>query len=273
MKTIAFVTYYKSPNLTPSDQLLVEPLNTKKIDVVAAAWDDKNVDWSKFDTIILRSCWNYHLKYKQFTEWLDHIEKLKVPVWNPIPIIRWNSNKKYLKDLEYKGAPIIPTVFVEKGEKYFLSDIAKRKQWTDLVIKPAIGASSYHVLSVKQNEYNKRQKEFEKLLEQSDVLIQPYVPMLKTKEISLIYFGNTFSHAVVKQSEHRGTSIHPGKTIIQQAQNILQKIRSPFLYARVDGIIVHGVFTLSELELIEPHLFFDLDLTASTRFTRTLKKL
>src|SRR4030042_2037048 len=103
MKTVGLITYCQSPELTPSDQLLVEPLKKLGFNPVAVPWDDENVNWSAFDVLIFRSCWNYHLQYKKFIEWLNHLEKLHIPVWNPIPIIKWNSNKIYLKDLEYKG--------------------------------------------------------------------------------------------------------------------------------------------------------------------------
>jgi hypothetical protein len=264
MKNLGLVTYKTSPYLTHDDQLLVEPLKKKGFNVKAVAWDDKNVDWSKFDIIVLRSCWNYHVEYKKFLAWLDTIEKLNITVWNPVPILRWNSNKKYLRELEYKGIPIVPTVFIEKGEKYFLSDIAKHKKWTDLIIKPAIGASSYNVKHIKQNEYGKKQKEFEHLAKQSGVLVQPDMsPLPGYEEYSFVFIGNMFSHAVKKAP----------KKIIQQAEAVIKKINSPLLFARVDGIVQNNTFLLLELECIEPELYFRLDSRSPARFAQALKKI
>jgi glutathione synthase/RimK-type ligase-like ATP-grasp enzyme len=283
MKAVGFVTYKQSSKLTESDQFIVPPLKKRGFEAHAVAWDDTRIDWTRFDVIVLRSCWNYHLHYEQFLAWLNRIKRLKVPVWNPIPVIRWNSNKKYLKDLEYKGVPVIPTVFIEKGTTYFLSDIAKHKGWKDLVIKPAIGASSYNVCLVKQNEYDKKQNEFVKLSGQSDVCIQPFVKEIYNGEYSLIFLGNQYSHAVLKipkkgdfrsNCETGGAEkrIEPEKRIIQQAANIVKTIHSPLLYARVDGIILDGKFTLSELELIEPELYFYLDPLSPAKFAKTLAR-
>jgi glutathione synthase/RimK-type ligase-like ATP-grasp enzyme len=261
MKTIiGLITYQKSPHLTESDQLIIAPLQKQGFTPIAVPWDDTTIDWSAFDVLVLRSCWNYHLKYTQFLLWLDEIEKRNIPVWNPIPILRWNSNKKYLKDLEYKGIPIVPTVLIESGERYFLSDVAHQKKWNNLVVKPAVGASSYRVTYVSKNDYERRQKAFEKLAQQSDVLVQPHI---KGKEYSLVFIDKQFSHATNKIS----------KSIIQQAKSVLKKVNSQLLYARVDGYIQNKTFLLSELELIEPRLYFDIDQTSTTRFAEILKKL
>jgi hypothetical protein len=273
MKRIGFVTYLELPTINESDQLLLTPLRKEGFKVEATAWDDTNIDWSKYDYLILRSCWNYYRNYEKFFIWLSYIEKLNIPTWNPTPIIRWNANKKYLKELEYKGIPIIPTVFIEKGTTYNLIDIAHHKKWNDLVIKPAVGVFSYNVKVIKQNEFNKGQTIFKKLSQQSDVLIQPYISIMKNKEYSLVFLGGKYSHTVIKQSGNRGTIIYPDASIIQQAKKILQKIHSPLLYTRVDGIIIDDVFMLSELELIEPYLFFTEDKKSPTRFVRAFKAL
>jgi glutathione synthase/RimK-type ligase-like ATP-grasp enzyme len=262
MKTVGLVTYKQSPKLTPDDQLLVEPIKKQGFNVKAVAWDDKNVDWSKFDIIVPRSCWNYHLRYEQFMEWLNAIEKLNVPVWNPVPVIRWNSDKKYLRELEYKGIPIIPTVFIEKGEKYNIADIAHHKKWKNLVIKPAIGASSYHLTRIHQNEYIEKQKIFENLIKQSGVLVQPDISSLpEYEEYSFVFIGNIFSHAVKKAP----------KKIVAQAEMVIKKINSSLLYARVDGIVQNDTFLLMELELIEPELYFNLYPIAPMRFVEALQ--
>jgi hypothetical protein len=273
MKKLGLITYKNSPKIAPGDQLLVEPLKKQGFNPVAVPWDDEKIDWSTFDVVIFRSSWNYHRKYEQFLAWLDLIEKLNIPVWNSISIIRWNSNKKYLKDLEYKGIPIVPTVFVGKGEKYFLSDIANHKHWTDLVIKPAIGIYSYNVQFVNRNDYDKKQKEFEKLSGQSGVLIQPYMEEAwRSGEYSFVFIGNEFSHAVVKTATNKITIAESGKKIIRQAVAVIEKINSPLLYARVDAVIQNDTLNLTELELIEPRLYFDTDPRSPVRFAKALKK-
>src|SRR3989338_2501792 len=111
---IAFVTYDKSPRFTPSDKLLVKPLESFGHKLFPAPWDNPEIDWQKFDVLILRSCWNYHLHIDGFLSWLKKIKKLGIRLWNPYQIVLWNIDKRYLFDLEKKGIGIIPTKLIKK---------------------------------------------------------------------------------------------------------------------------------------------------------------
>ncbi len=284
MKNLGLVTYRKLPHLCKSDQLLVEPFRQEGFHAVAVSWDDPSVDWSTFDYLVLRSCWNYYRQYEKFLNWLSLIEQLHIQLWNPLPIIKWNINKKYLKELEYKSIPTVPTIHIEKGTKYLLADIAKRKQWTNLVVKPAINAEGTNIVLIKQNEYSIKQRQFETLCQQSDILIQPLMQKMLTEgEYSLVFLGNQFSHAVLKTPQRgdfrfnlrRGAikKIELSKKFTQQAAYILTTIQSPLLYARVDGINQNGKLILMELELIEPYLFLDQDRKSPERFIQAFKKL
>jgi hypothetical protein len=62
------------------------------------------------------------------------------------------------------------------------------------------------------------------------------------------------------------TPQEPDAALIEAACNALQQAPAETLYARVDGVVVEGVFRLTELELIEPCLFFGGDGEAVGRF-------
>jgi hypothetical protein len=46
---------------------------------------------------------------------------------------------------------------------------------------------------------------------------------------------------------------------------VVAQLAEPWLYARVDGLLVDGVFMLMELEVIEPSLFLGLAPEAADR--------
>src|SRR3989338_11582261 len=96
---IALVTYAKSPDLTASDSLLLEPLKKAGFTVHVVPWDNPGIDWTEFGCLILRSCWNYHYKYPEFLDWLLLFERKNIKLWNPYSVVRWNMNKTYLKSL------------------------------------------------------------------------------------------------------------------------------------------------------------------------------
>jgi len=285
MKSVGLVTYSDSPNLSEGDNLLIGPLKQQGYIAQPASWDDYNVEWDKFDLIILRSCWNYHYKINDFLQWLKNLEKKKIKTWNPLSIIRWNYNKEYIFDLQKKHINIVPTILVKKETNCSLENICKKNNWNELVIKPTIGASAKGVFNVKKKEIKRMQKKFDKQIEGSDLLIQPLVEeIISCGEYSFIFLGNNFSHAVMKkpkQGEFRSnyafggseSLIKPDNYLLSQVKTIFEKIDKPLLYARIDGVNIRNKFFLMELELIEPYLFFDQYPQSSYMFAKSLKKL
>lgn len=281
MKTIGLITYLESPTLTPSDQLLVSPLEKEGVHVIPVAWNDPQVNWRRFDALIFRSCWNYHKHYNQFLSWLKTIENLPLQVWNPIPIIRWNISKKYLLGLEKKGIPIIPTIIVNKNKLIKLGQIMTDRHWADIVVKPVVGASADNVFRLRRENVSNIQQKLIGLADITDIIVQPFMPEIAEGEFSLIFIGGLFSHAILKRPRKndfrttyrhggRWVCIEPQRKLLEQAYLVLQTIKNPLLYARVDGIIQKGTFLLMELELIDPHLFFDFDPESSVRFAKTV---
>ena len=173
-------------------------------------------------------------------------------------------------------------VAASKNTSFELKLFFDEKKYAEIIVKPAISASAMGVIRIPVAEAEQRQVEVNKLLSSSDILIQPLMPQISDGEMSLVFIGKKYSHSVLKKPkdgdfisniEYGGTEtiIQPNPEIISQAENIVNLIPGPLLYARVDGIIVDGKFMLMELELIEPHLFFDLVPQAAPRFVGALQ--
>ncbi|HMK24198.1 MAG TPA: hypothetical protein VK466_17840, partial [Terriglobales bacterium] len=113
MPLVALATSSKYPQLTEDDRLLLAPLAYHRIQAEPAVWDDPLVDWSRFAAIVIRSCWDYHLKHEAFLQWIASLESARIPVFNSTSLIRWNSDKSYLRDLEAKGITIVPTFWAD----------------------------------------------------------------------------------------------------------------------------------------------------------------
>lgn len=272
MKTVALVTYGKQPDLLEGDKLLIEPFKKHGFKPLAVPWDKKGVSWENFDLVILRSAWDYHLRIPEFLNWLEHLESRKVNLWNPVNIIKWNMNKKYLLDLEKVGVPIIPTFILNKETINNAKEIILSKGWKEIVVKPVHGTSAYKIVKVKAQELN--------TLQDNEVIIQPFMKEINSKgELSFIFFNKQYSHAVLKkpkkeefrsQPEFGGVELEvkPNSQLISQAQQMLDKIRSPLLYARIDCVNVNNQLQLMELELIEPYLFFEKDKKSAEKFVK-----
>lgn len=284
MKHVALVTCRDYPKLTQSDQLLVEPLKKEGFTSIAAPWEDKRIDWKQFDCIIFRSCWNYYANYPAFIDWLSLMERMNLVILNPPNVIAWNSHKTYLKELHERGVSTIPTLWISQSEKPILADLAGEMHWTDIIIKPCVGADAHDIFLVKKDGHKAAQKKLEKLTTKTDCLMQPLMPEVMTEgEYSFVFISGKYSHTVLKtpkKGEFRSnyqfgakeTVIQPSASLLEQVTNIVKVAPPHLLYARVDGINQNGLFILMELELFEPHLYFDKQPDSAQMFARALKK-
>jgi hypothetical protein len=283
--TIGLATCRKVPDLTPDDRLLASEVRRRGAEVVSVLWDDDSVDWGVFDSLVLRSVWDYHHRVDEFRAWLDRLERARVRVWNPIPMVRWNLHKSYLEELAGAGIPVVPTVRLARGSLADLGALLAEKGWARAVVKPAISASAHETWLLEIAEAGERQARFAALLAERDLLVQRFEPAVRERgEWSLLFFGGVYSHAMLKrpgagdfrvQEELGGSSTltEPPEGLVEQAQRILARWSEPPLYARVDGIDLDGTFTLMELELIEPVLFLGSHPQAPARLADALGRL
>jgi glutathione synthase/RimK-type ligase-like ATP-grasp enzyme len=279
---IAFVTHAGLPGLSADDRLAVEELSRRGAVVEPAVWDDTEVRWSTYDRVVIRSCWDYHLRPDAFLGWLDRLEGEGIPLWNPASVVRGNVDKGYLADLAAAGLPVVPTVRLERGERAALAALLDERGWAEAVIKPSVSASAFRTLRIGRGEAESAQEKLDELLGSSGALVQPFLAEIQTGgEWSLVFLGGEYSHAVLKkpgtgdfrvQTELGGSAdpAIPAPVLVEQARRVVEKIPGPWLYARVDGVEIGETFTLMELELIEPSLFLVADEQAPARFAAAI---
>lgn len=278
MKKIGFATYQDAPQGTADDLLVAEALKPLGIEVVPLVWDRPSVNVRHLDAVIIRSCWDYHLKPDLFLAWLDTVDRAGSLLFNSSRITRWNLNKHYLQDLASQGVAIPQTIWIEPGTTPDLAILLEEHDLADAVIKPTISLSAYQTWRISAAEAESQQEAFDQLSTERGVMIQAFIPEVTTGgELSLMFFGKEYSHCVRKrpaqddfrvQTNFGGTreAASPSRAVIAQAQAIVDLIDEPLLFARVDGIEMNGQFVLMELELIDPLLFFSYDRAAPQRF-------
>jgi hypothetical protein len=67
--TVAFATCAELPDLDEDTRRLIEPLAARGVAATPAIWDDVNVDWTRFNLVVVRSCWDYVPRRSAFLEW------------------------------------------------------------------------------------------------------------------------------------------------------------------------------------------------------------
>ena len=269
-KTIALATASKFSTLVPDDQLLADAIGARGVTAIPAIWNDPSQQWTAYDAVVIRSCWDYHLAHDAFLAWIARLETAGIPVLNPPALVRWNAEKSYLRELGSRGVAVVPTTWVERGSNRSLQDILRDGHWTEVVVKPAISASAHETWRASLAGAVDAEDRFRGMVARGRVLVQPYLDVIAADgEWSLLFYAGAYSHSALKrprcgdfrvQVEHGGDAefCEPDGHAIEAARHALvaaEAGRARSLYARVDGCIVDGQFVLMELELIEPDLF------------------
>jgi glutathione synthase/RimK-type ligase-like ATP-grasp enzyme len=256
-------TCRSKPVLTPGDALLAEALRRLGATVAAAPWDDID-PLRDAGTVCLRSTWDYHLRYDEFTRWVDSFDR-EGRLWNPAATVRWNADKLYLRDLAAAGVTLPRTRWFAPGERPDVAAVLEEWGVPRAVLKPRVSATAYGTYVVGRDRAPGA-AEWEPL-ERSGCLIQDFVPEIQSRgEISLIFLGGAFSHAMLKrprdgdfrvQVDFGGSlrAADPAEETVAFGGKVLVAAARPWVYARVDLVETGDGPVLMELELIEPDLF------------------
>lgn len=230
------------------------------IAVEARPWTDPG-DLSDFDLVMPLVAWGYHLDPPRWHALLGRLEHEGAKVLNPVPLLSWNSDKRYLAELGGKGIAVIPTRLVEALDEAALAE-ARAEYGDDLVIKPPVSAAADGTHRLGLGDPLPADAKFR------EMLVQPFLRSVAEEgEYSIMLFGGRFSHAVVKRPKAGDYRVQPhlGGTeqpcappagAIELAQAALAAAPAEAAYARVDMVRDGtGALAIIELELIEPSLW------------------
>jgi hypothetical protein len=283
MPKVALVTCAELPDLDPDERLVIPRLSDLGVEAVPAVWDDAGVDWSLFDLAVIRSAWDYHARRDQFVKWAASVPRLA----NPEPIVSWNTDKRYLRELADAGVPVVPTSWLEPGDGVDLPASG------EYVVKPAVSAGSIDTGRYDLGADDHRHlavAHAERLLARgATVMVQPYLPAVDTAgETALLFIGGLFSHAIRKGALLDGPDLGveglykeeditprvPSEAEFVAAAKVLAAVpgeAAKLLYARVDLVPgPDGSPVLLELELTEPSLFLGHDAAAARRLAEAI---
>ncbi len=279
---IALATAAEQVTTDQDDAPLLAALAGAGHDAELVAWDDPDVAWAAFDAVLIRTTWDYHTRREAFVAWAAQVETT-TRLFNAAEVVRWNTHKGYLLELEERGAPIVPTAWLAQGDRVDLVALADQRGWDELVLKPAIGAGGDGIARVSPRE---GQATLDALAAVGDAMVQPYVPTVATAgELSVILFDGEVSHAVRKvpaaggllvQIEHGGTyeplAEVPGEAAAL-ARWVVEAAGHDLLFARVDLLVDEvGSWLLNELEVTEPGLFMHLVDGAADRLVKAVER-
>ena len=267
-------------NVLREDELVINALKEKNLSVVKKDWNDSIFDWETTRSILFRSTWDYFDKFELFKKWFNKT-KNKCLMINSTETIEWNIDKHYLLDLQEHQIPIPNSEFIKRGSSIDLSLLMQKKNWNEIVVKPTISGAAKNTYRLKEEEIIQFGPTWEKLIYKEDFIVQEFQNNVITEgEVAMIVIGGKFTHAVLKKAKEGdfrvqddfGGSIaiyNPSEEMVKLAEKCTRILTPIPSYARVD-IIWDNLMDLavSELELIEPELWFRLNPNAAQKLAQ-----
>ncbi|MEU5879676.1 hypothetical protein [Spirillospora sp. NPDC047279] len=271
--TVALATFSGLPGGNADVRELTAALAALGVEAAAVSWDDPSADWDAFDLVVVRSTWDYTARLGEFLAWADRVPRLL----NPAGTLRWNTDKRYLRDLDEAGVPVVPT-------RWDPEDVPA--DWPEYVIKPSVSAGSRDTARWRAGEEDAARAHLRALRAQGrTVMVQPYLSAIDAAgETALLFCDREFSHAARKapilkagagllDGPHGGeiTAARATPEQLAVARKVLDAVPGDLLYARVDLVPgPDGTPVLLELELTEPALFLEHAPGSAGRFARAI---
>jgi glutathione synthase/RimK-type ligase-like ATP-grasp enzyme len=232
----------------------------------------EGVDWrapldrlAGYDFALLGTPWDYTEAKDAFLIRLGELERAGVIVGNPLAMVRWNADKLYLRELERRGVPSIPTLWPDSAGAAEIAAALDHFECDRVVAKRRVGAGA-----IGQSDFSRGVSVPADWRIDQPTMIQPFLPAIQSEgELSFIFIDAQFSHALIKRpsgGDYRIQSLYGGVEVPLEpaaadraaAEAVVASL--PFdaapLYARIDMVRrADGVLALIEAELIEPYLY------------------
>lgn len=278
---VTLATSSTMPNLYHGEEGLLDALAERGCDPSIKIWNDPDVDWTDAGTVIVRSVSDYPLQRPAFLEWTKKVPR----ILNHPDILEWNTHKTYLRSLEKRGLPTIPTAWLEPEQNLSKHQIHTRFPASgEFIVKPAVSSGvrdigRYTTVSTSQRQAAIAQVQ-QLLGAGRAVMLQRYLEEIDTHgEISLVFFNGLVSHAVEKRAVlHPATitepTMHEAVVTAEAADHIAwqwgERIRrvlhsyvrerigrdEQFLFNRVDIVPDdEGSFRVMEVSLVDADLY------------------
>lgn len=249
------------PDGEPGHEALDAALGARGLDPRWVLWDDPAVDWAAAELIAVRSTWDYDSRLGEFLGWAAG---LGPRVLNGVEVFRWNTDKRYLLDLQDAGLSVVPTMSADTPDD--VRRLAARHPVA--VVKPRVGAGGRGLDVVSdagawEPDGGGR----------GPWIVQPLVESIHHDgETSVFVLGG---HAVSQVDKLPGTTdvrVHPryggssrpvpldreaAQLAIEAVATVIDVLGGDLAYGRVDLMRHRGRLVVSEVELTEPGLYLD----------------
>jgi glutathione synthase/RimK-type ligase-like ATP-grasp enzyme len=289
---IALVAATDAMDLDTDGPLLFPALDAAGLRYDVVAWDDPKVKWNSYEAVVLRATWDYFRRVDEFTEVLELVSE-RSTLLNPLEVVLWNIDKRYLTELAEVGIPVVPSAYVSHltPPTELGSALGQVVGWNscEVVVKPTVSAGSNDTFRLDATDGSTVSKAVQAIVDSDRVaMLQPYLAAVdEYGERGCVYLEGEFDHAfgkaallspgaqdvdglLVKENIRAVELSEAERRVSDQANSWLTLTFGPLLYSRIDLLPSENGPVVVEVELIEPSLFFEADPPSADRFASIL---
>lgn len=259
---VLLATCASLPAGEPGHEALDRALEARGLDARWVRWDDPSVDWAAADLIAVRSTWDYDGRLGEFLGWASG---LGARVLNGVTVFRWNTDKRYLLDLQDAGLPVIPTMSADAADD--VRRLASRHPVA--VVKPRVGAGGRGLDVVSDAGAWEPHAG-----SRGPWIVQPLVESIHHDGETSVFVLD--GHAVSQVDKlpsttdirvhdryggsSRPVALDPEAALLaaEAVATVADLLGGELAYGRVDMMRHRGRLVVSEVELTEPGLYLDL---------------
>lgn len=268
---IALLSCAELPEPDHDEQPLLDALRRLGVTAESIPWDGQHGDLTRFDGLVLRATWNYPERPAAFSEFITSAAAAAT-LLNPLEVVRENLHKGYLLRLAEAGIPVVPTRLFPRSHEFSTRHV----EWDRVVVKPAVSCGSYRTRLFEADATAAAAFATE-LARDGDVLLQPVVDGFRDPgERALVWIDGEVTHGVTKRPRLEGQdeSVTALEEITDADRALvgraIQFVAGTPAYARVDVVDTPDGTVVSELECIEPSLFFWVRPETADRLARAI---
>jgi len=254
------------PEGEPGHEALDAALEAQGLAARWVRWDDPDVDWRAAELVAVRSTWDYDARLEEFLAWAARVGPALL---NGAAVFRWNTDKRYLLDLDLAGVPVVPTVPAETPADVVAAIADLGADPGAAVVKPRVGAGGRGLSVVPAGGSWQPGSEAHR----GPWVVQPLVESIRDEGETSVFVldGRPVSQVrkvpaagEVRVHEWYGGSSRPvpltdeaAGTATRAVAAVAELLDADIAYARVDLVRVDGRLVVGEVELTEPGLYLD----------------
>jgi len=284
-KACAFLTMENTDGWSIDTDLAVPCLEALGWRVDWIKWREQGISWDDYDAVYICTAWDYPEAPDRFMEVLGRIDASSATLVNDIETVRWNLSKTYLRNLQESGVDTVPSIWCDGLRAVDIKNAFNQFATGRIVVKPVVSTNAVDTFVLDRSAGDTRLDRFPAVFADRSCVIQPFIGNIQSEgEYSLFYFGNEFSHAILKRpkagdfrvQEEYGAElslVEADDRLRSCAEKALRLVRPEPVYARCD-FVRDGAdrYLLMELELIEPSMYLRMEKGSAERFARAFDR-